>query len=173
MVSMSSEDEKWGHKVEMTMKEYFNPPLTLPHKGIILLVRELEKVLGKEEAHKRVAEIFEREHVKSTKENARKNPVTSFHEWVQRHEDGTSLWTHANIDEPSTVTENTRTCNTVGCLWADTWREWGAEDIGYLVCCAADFALLPAQHPNLRLERTKTLMQGDDCCDFRFTWEQP
>jgi hypothetical protein len=39
---MSSEDEKWGHKAEMTMKEYFNPPLTLPHKGIILLVRELE-----------------------------------------------------------------------------------------------------------------------------------
>ena len=168
---MSSED-RWGHKVEMTMKKYFDTPLTLPHKGIILLVRELEKVLGKEEAHKRVVEIFEKEYVKSFKENAEKNPISSFQEWVQRHDDGTSLWTHANIDEPAVVTENRRLCNTVGCLWADTWRGWGAEDIGYLVCCAADFANVKAQHPYLRLERTKTLMQGDDCCDFKFIWEE-
>jgi len=169
---MSSEKEKWGHKIEMTMKEYFDAPLNLPHKGIILLVRELEKILGKEEAHKRVAEIFEKENVKMTKEDAEKNPVHTFQEWVQRFTGGTSLWTHANIDEPTIVTENTRICNTVGCILADTWREWGAEDIGYLVCCAPDFAVVPAEHPNLRLERTKTLMEGDDCCDFKFIWEE-
>ena len=169
---MSSGNEKWGHKVEMTMKEYFNPPLTLPHKGVLLLTRELEKILGKEAAYKRVAEIFEKEYVKSTKENVAKNPVSSFIEWVQRHEDGTSMWVHANIDEPSIVTEDTRICNTVGCLWADTWREWGAEDVGYLVCCSADFATIPAQHPNLRLERTTTLMEGANRCDFKFIWEE-
>jgi hypothetical protein len=54
---------------------------------------------------------------------------------------------------------------------ADTYRDWGAPDIGYLVCCGFDFAVVAAQHPNLRLERTKTLMQGDDCCDFKFIWE--
>ena len=135
-------------------------------------MRELEKVLGKEEAHKRVAEIFEKEYVKQVKERVKKNPIQNFQDWVQRHESGTSDWTYANIDEPSVVTENTRTCNTVACLWADTWREWGAEDIGYLVCYASDFATIPAQHPNLRLERTKTCMQGDDCCDFKFIWEE-
>lgn len=155
----------------MTMKEYFSPPLNLPHKGIILLVRELEKALGKQEAHKRVATLFEQEYVKATKENAAKNPVNSFKEWVTRHNDPSSYWKHANIDEPEKLTENTRTCNTIGCLWADTWREWGAEDIGYLVCCSSDFAVIPAQHPNLRLERTKTLMEGDGCCDFKFIWE--
>ena len=169
---MSSENEKWGYKVEMTIKDYFNPPLDLPHKGVILLVRELEKILGKEKAHKLVAEVWTKEKVKNVKESVKKNPYASFQDWVQRHEDGTSMWTHANIDEPSVVTENTRTCNTIGCLWADTWREWGAEDIGYLICCGPDFATIPAQHPNLRLERTKTCMQGDDCCDFKFIWEE-
>ena len=169
---MSSENEKWGYKVELTLKEYFDPPLDLPHKGIILLVRELEKILGKEEAHKLVAKIWEQELVKGVKERVKKNPIKSFEDWLQRHEGGSSIWKHANIDEPVVVTENTRICNTVGCVLADTWREWGAEDIGYLVCCAPDFAFVPAQHPNLRLERTKTLMQGDDCCDFKFIWEE-
>ena len=116
--------------------------------------------------------IITKEKVKNVKESVKKNPYASFQDWVQRHEDGTSMWTHANIDEPSKVTENTRTCNTIRCLWADTWREWGAEDIGYLICCGPDFATIPAQHPNLRLERTKTCMQGDNCCDFKFIWEE-
>lgn len=169
---MNSEDEKWGYKVEMTMKEYFNPPLDVPHKGVILLVRELEKILGKEEAHKRVAEVWTREKVKAVKESSKKNPLSSFQEWVQRHEGDAGLWGHINIDEPSIITENTRICNTVGCIIAETWREWGAEDIGYLICCGPDFTTVAALHPNLSLERTKTLMQGDDCCDFKFIWEE-
>jgi len=58
------------------------------------------------------------------------------------------------------------------CARADIYREWEAEDIGYLVECKGDFAAVAAQHPNLRLERTKTLMEGDDCCDFKFIWEE-
>jgi len=170
---MSSETNKWDFKVEMSLKEYFDAPLNLPHKGIILLVRELEKVLGKEEAHKLVADIWEREMVKPVKERYEKNPVSSFQEWIERRGSGGSgLWSQINIDEPVVITENTRICNTVGCVLADTYREWGAPDIGYLVCCGVDFAYVAAQHPNLRLERTKTLMQGDDCCDFKFIWEE-
>ena len=169
---MSSENEKWGDKIELTMKEYFNPPLGLPHKGIILLVRELEKILGKEEAHKLVAEVWERERVKAVKEQIKKNPIKSFEDWVKRHEEGPSSGGNANLDEPAVYTNISRSVNTIGCLWVDTWREWGAEDIGYLICCGPDFATVKAQHPNLRLERTRTLMQGDECCDFKFIWEE-
>ena len=168
----SKKENKWDHKVEMTLKEYFDAPFSLPHKGVVLLVRELEKILGKEKAHKLVGELWERERVNGIKEQVKKNPYSSFQDWVKRHEGGTSMWSHANIDEPTIVTENTRVCNTVGCLWADIYREWGAEDIGYLVECRPDFAAVSAQHQNMRLERTKTLMQGDDQCDFKFIWEE-
>ena len=170
---MSSEwENKWDYKVEMTLREYFDAPLTLPHKGIILLVRELEKILGKEEIHKLVGDLWEKERVKRVKEGIKKNPYSSFQDWVQRKEGDSGMWSYTNIDEPTIVTENTRICNTIGCLWADIYREWGAEDIGYLIECKPDFAVIAAQHPNLRLERTKTLMQGDDCCDFKFIWEE-
>ena len=169
---MSSESEKWDFKTEVTLKELFNPPIVQPHKGIIAIVREFEKVLGKEEAHRLVGDAIERERVEAVQAGVKKNPITSFKDWVERHESGSSIWTHANVDEPVVYTENTRSCNTVACLWADTYREWGAEDIGYIYECKPDFAAIKAQHPNLRLERTKTLMQGDDCCDFKFIWEE-
>jgi hypothetical protein len=55
------------------------------------------------------------------------------------------------------------------CLWAKTFREAGASDIGYAVCCAGDWAMCQAFNPKMHLTRTKTLMQGDDCCNYR--WE--
>ena len=79
---MSSGDERWDYKVEMTMKEYFNPSLDLPHKGIILLVRRLEMIIGKEKAHRLIADMWEHEKVKEVKEVSKKNPLSSFQEWV-------------------------------------------------------------------------------------------
>ena len=169
---MSSESEKWNFRAEISLKELFNPPVTQPHKGIIAIVRELEKVLGKEQAHKLVGDVIERERVKVAQAGVKNSKITCFKEWVKWFEGGSSIWMHANVDERPVYTENTRSVNTVACMWADTYREWGAGDIGYIYECKPDFAAVKAQHPNLRLERTKTLMQGDDCCDFKFIWEE-
>ncbi|MBC8485103.1 MAG: L-2-amino-thiazoline-4-carboxylic acid hydrolase [Bacteroidetes bacterium] len=57
------------------------------------------------------------------------------------------------------------------CLWAKTFREKNAEDLGYATNCHSDFSVAKAINPKLHLERTKTLMQGFDCCHFRYTFE--
>jgi len=46
-------------------------------------------------------------------------------------------------------------------------RELNATDIGYAVICHGDYAYCQGFNPKIRLIRTKTLMQGDDCCEFR------
>ncbi len=51
------------------------------------------------------------------------------------------------------------------CLWAKTFRHADAADIGYATICYPDFAMAEGYNPKLKLLRTKTLMQGDDCCD--------
>lgn len=43
ITTISSESEKWGCKTEIAIKEFFNPPITQHHKGILVIVRELEK----------------------------------------------------------------------------------------------------------------------------------
>lgn len=57
------------------------------------------------------------------------------------------------------------------CLWAKSFRESDAGDIGYAMVCSADFAIATAFNPKLKLAREKTLMQGQDCCHFRYTME--
>jgi hypothetical protein len=57
------------------------------------------------------------------------------------------------------------------CLWTKIFKEFNAEDIGYATVCHGDFADARAAHPKLRLERTKTLMQGHDCCNHRWIFE--
>ena len=58
------------------------------------------------------------------------------------------------------------------CLWAKTFREAGAPEIGYAACCSGDWAMCQAFNPKMRLTRTKTLMQGDDCCNYRWVLEE-
>ena len=57
------------------------------------------------------------------------------------------------------------------CLWAKTFHKKNAKDIGYAACCHGDFSHAKALHPQLRVERTKTLMQGFDCCNFRYFFD--
>ncbi len=57
------------------------------------------------------------------------------------------------------------------CLWASTFREVNASDIGYAVICYPDIAMASAFNPKIKLIRPTTLMEGDDCCDFQYVWE--
>jgi len=54
------------------------------------------------------------------------------------------------------------------CLWAKTFREANAADIGYACLCHTELAAVPAFNPKMKLIFTKTLMQGDDCCNPRY-----
>ncbi|MEN6601704.1 MAG: L-2-amino-thiazoline-4-carboxylic acid hydrolase [Bryobacteraceae bacterium] len=57
------------------------------------------------------------------------------------------------------------------CLWAKTFREENAGDIGYAMICYPDYAVIKSLNPKLKLIRTKTLMQGDDVCRLRYVME--
>ena len=58
------------------------------------------------------------------------------------------------------------------CLWAKTFREAKAPEIGYAGVCYQDYGETKAFNPKLKLERNKTLMEGDDCCHFKWTMER-
>jgi hypothetical protein len=57
------------------------------------------------------------------------------------------------------------------CLWASTFRAEDASEIGDATVCYGDYAYTRAISPSIKLIRTKTLMQGDDCCNHRFVVE--
>jgi predicted ArsR family transcriptional regulator len=55
------------------------------------------------------------------------------------------------------------------CRYADMYRELGLADLGAIFSCNRDGAFCTGFNPNIKLERTKTIMEGADHCDFRFS----
>jgi L-2-amino-thiazoline-4-carboxylic acid hydrolase len=57
------------------------------------------------------------------------------------------------------------------CLWASTFLQAKAGEIGYAAVCYGDYAWAQGFNPKIRLVRDKTLMQGHDRCNHRYVWE--
>jgi predicted ArsR family transcriptional regulator len=51
------------------------------------------------------------------------------------------------------------------CPIAEMARRIGQQKWGYQCYCRDDFAIVRGFNPAIAFTRTKTLMQGDDCCD--------
>jgi predicted ArsR family transcriptional regulator len=58
------------------------------------------------------------------------------------------------------------------CRYAEMYRALGIPELGAVLSCNRDFALIEGFNPQIQLTRTQTLMQGATCCDFRFV-KQP
>lgn len=57
------------------------------------------------------------------------------------------------------------------CLWAKTFREANAADIGYATHCYPIDAFSHPFNPKIKGTIPKTLMEGHDVCIVRFVWE--
>jgi hypothetical protein len=82
------------------------------------------------------------------------------------------FWSLAYSAQRIEHTSNTYELKVTECLWAQTFREANAGDIGFAGICYGDDAMAAAFDRRLKLIRTKTLMQGDDSCPCRWVWEE-
>jgi hypothetical protein len=83
---------------------------------------------------------------------------------------GMSLWSQddAVTFDVLELTPEKISMNTTRCRYAEMYRELGMADLGFALSCARDFALVEGFNPKIKLERTQTIMEGADHCDFRF-----
>lgn len=58
--------------------------------------------------------------------------------------------------------------NVTRCRYAEMYRELGIPELGAVLSCNRDGALIEGFNPAVQLERTQTLMQGATHCDFRY-----
>lgn len=54
------------------------------------------------------------------------------------------------------------------CQYAQFYRELGEPELGFLLVCGLDFPFAEGFDPDVKLERTQTIMQGATHCDFRY-----
>ncbi len=54
------------------------------------------------------------------------------------------------------------------CRYAEMYRALGIPELGEVLSCQRDAALIEGFNPDVALTRTQTIMQGAACCDFRY-----
>jgi len=77
------------------------------------------------------------------------------------------FWSNVLNQEVLENTPDLRVVKITKCLWAKTFREADAADIGYSMFCYGDYA--NARLNKQKLERETTLMQGHDYCLLKWT----
>jgi hypothetical protein len=59
--------------------------------------------------------------------------------------------------------------NVTRCRYAEMYRNLGIPELGELLSCNRDGALIEGFNPGIELTRTQTIMAGAPFCDFRYT----
>ncbi len=55
------------------------------------------------------------------------------------------------------------------CEYAQMYEKMGIKDIGFILSCSRDFSFIEGFNPQIELKRTKTIMEGAEHCDFRYS----
>jgi len=133
-----------------------------------LILAFMEK-FGEEETLQVVSEVIEKLATESGATLARKVGGNSIAD-LRR---GQAQWSAGGANERQVleVSENIYNYNIVRCKYADMYRRLGLADLGFVLSCKRDGAMFRGFNPRLKMERTQTIMEGADYCDFRLTLE--
>ena len=129
---------------------------------LVRVVRALEARFGKDVVHQTAREALHQVRARPAEQLG--TPESDLADYVARLEQGcagTHEWTRTDTAAQSVGFAFT------ACMWADVLRELDASDIGSWICEGDDPAVR-SYNPALRCKLTRTLMQGDPCCDHVF-----
>ena len=65
-------------------------------------------------------------------------------------------------------TEGDFAFNITRCCYAEMYTDLGIPELGVLLSCNRDFALIEGFNADIKLTRSQTIMEGETHCDFRY-----
>lgn len=85
-----------------------------------------------------------------------------------------AYWTQDQALEIDVIeeSEDELSFNVTRCRYAELYESLGIREIGTSFSCTRDFALIEGFNPEISLERTRTIMEGAEYCDFRYRWKK-
>ena len=87
---------------------------------------------------------------------------------------GTGQWSAGGALKRDVLekTDSKYNYNIVRCKYADMYKELGLEELGFVFSCGRDGKMFGGFNPNIKFERTQTIMQGAAYCDFRLSLDE-
>ena len=151
----------------MTFQEVFD----FAFKSLIPVLRGLAKELGEDHFLETLKKVAFESALKAGQATARQLPCNDFAAFNASVREPSHFGKHILTVEIVEDTPQAVEVKVTECLWAKTFREMGAAEMGYALICYRDYGDCQGFNPKITLTRSKTLMQGDDCCNHRFVWE--
>jgi hypothetical protein len=168
-VNTAFQEEK--HKFDMdsgrklTVKQLF----AMQYGEFIRFAKALEKEMGKDKLIEFITKNTHERMAATGKNHAKNSPDNSFKTYVStfRPPRYKNTLTHEVVEDTDTAFELKMT----ECIWAKTFLDAGAGDIGYAQICIGDYTWAESFNPKITMVRDKTLMQGHDICNHRYLWK--
>jgi hypothetical protein len=133
------------------------------------------KAMGAEMGREKLVEMLSRAYSAAAVEHARErlkvNPKNDLTTWTADLRNPFPLLKNALTFKLVEDTPTAVEARITECLWAKTFCDADAADIGYACMCHTELAAVRTFNPKIKLTFTKTLMQGHDCCNPRYVME--
>ncbi|MGO1164224.1 L-2-amino-thiazoline-4-carboxylic acid hydrolase [Brucella sp. C7-11G] len=133
-------------------------------KNVYEVLRERS---GEEEAQAAIGEAVTRSAIEQGRNFAEELGRTPD---LQDFADILPLWTKDNALEIEVLSQGSDhfDFNVKRCRYSEMYRDMGLGHIGHLLSCNRDGDFCIGYNPEMKLERTQTIMKGASHCDFRY-----
>jgi hypothetical protein len=156
------------HKFDQKMKHEFTYSsfYTDRYSELIGVLKALENELGKEKLIAVLKKNTSKKWLKRGQEQAKEIGDNSLAAYVKQFRPPSyqNVLTHEIVEDTDTAFQ----IKVTECIWAKTFIDAGMEEYGYAHICYGDYSWAKGFNPNMKMERDKTLMQGNDCCNHRY-----
>jgi len=129
---------------------------------LVPLIRAMEDELGREQAHRVVRQALGgrvRESIRAATASGRARDTV---EWALRISKAGDAQDHDRLDGAADEIN----VNVTRCEYAEFFDQLDEPELGFLLVCSLDYDI--ADGAGVTLQRSQTIMQGSDHCDFRF-----
>jgi hypothetical protein len=154
------------------------PPDTLNEAVGVLVRREIEarilapivEALGREFGRERVVEVIRGAIIEIAREQGRQMAAARGDRSLPAFAATLEAWTR---DDALRLEVRESAPGRFGfdvtrCRYAEMYRALGIPELGAVLSCNRDSALIEGFNPDVQLTRTQTIMQGATHCDFRY-----
>jgi hypothetical protein len=159
------------HKFQRDSEMSYEAVFRFAFQGTAQILKSLEERFGSRTFHEALREVSSRKAANTVAKYSQTLPRNDLNAFAEIFRSPRPMWqsslTYEIVEDSKDVFE----LRVSECLWAKTMLDIDAGEIGFSYFCFADYASAQAFNPELRMTRTKTLMQGDSHCNHRYAME--
>ena len=162
-----------GHKfdAELNRKFTYRQAINIQYNtAFIPLIKHCAKELGREKTVEMLKAFSSEGSIEGAKRAAQRLGKNDFEALKSFFSPSSPAYANTLTFTLTESTDKVHELRVTECLFAKTFLDAGAGDLGFAAVCFGDYGFARSFNPQIEMVRDKTLMQGDPICNHRYLW---